>query len=309
MVSLSTFPNDPLWPRAGEWLRRTESAGSDSPVDLGIIGVPAFRTSISPSSAGTTPGAIREALMRYSTHAAGRDVDVKQLTARDFGDVEEPDGPEGETRAREAVAAASRACRLLVALGGDNSATYSAMRGVAGDGIGEWGLVTVDAHHDVRDGETNGSPVRRLVEAGLSGSHVIQIGIADFTNSAAYADRARDMGITVMHRTALPGYSMADVADEALRVAGHGGRPVYVDIDVDVCDRTVAPACPASAPGGLSAHELRDLAFALASDHRVRAVDITEVDAAADATDGRTVRLAALLVLEVAAGLASRERR
>ena len=276
---------------------------------LGIIGIPTSRTSISPTGAHATPTAVRDALMRFSTHASGRDADVGNLGAVDFGDVDEPDGPEGEARVREAVTAARDACRLLVVLGGDNSATYSAMRGIAGEDLGDWGLITVDAHHDVRDGESNGSPVRRLVEAGLSGSAVAQIGIADFANSAAYADRAHEMGITVIHRTALRGYSMADVADQALRVAGHGGRPVYVDLDVDVCDRAIAPACPASAPGGLSADELRELAFALASDYRVRAVDITEVDATADAPDGRTVRLAALLVLEAAAGLASRERR
>jgi hypothetical protein len=38
----------------------------------------------------------------------------------------------------------------------------------------------------------------------------------------------------------------------------------------------------------------------------VRSVDITEIDALLDAPDGRTVRLAALCVLEVAAGLAAR---
>jgi formiminoglutamase len=38
----------------------------------------------------------------------------------------------------------------------------------------------------------------------------------------------------------------------------------------------------------------------------VRAIDITEIDAALDSTDQRTVRLAALLVLEAAAGFASR---
>jgi formiminoglutamase len=35
-------------------------------------------------------------------------------------------------------------------------------------------------------------------------------------------------------------------------------------------------------------------------------VDLTEVDAAADAPDGRTVRLVALCVLEIIAGMASR---
>jgi formiminoglutamase len=38
----------------------------------------------------------------------------------------------------------------------------------------------------------------------------------------------------------------------------------------------------------------------------VRAIDITEIDALLDAPDQRTIRLAALLVLEAAAGLASR---
>jgi formiminoglutamase len=40
----------------------------------------------------------------------------------------------------------------------------------------------------------------------------------------------------------------------------------------------------------------------------VRAIDITEIDAANDSEDGRTVRLAALLVLEIAAGLAASAR-
>jgi formiminoglutamase len=91
-------------------------------------------------------------------------------------------------------------------------------------------------------------------------------------------------------------------------VAGHGGRPVYVDLDMDVCDRAVVPGCPAAAPGGIAADELRELAHAFGRDARVRAVDITEADATADAPDGRTVRLAALLVLEAAAGLTLRPR-
>jgi formiminoglutamase len=44
----------------------------------------------------------------------------------------------------------------------------------------------------------------------------------------------------------------------------------------------------------------------LAADARVRGIDIAEVDASADTEDGRTVRLAALCVLEAAAGLAQR---
>lgn len=134
----------------------------------------------------------------------------------------------------------------------------------------------------------------------------MQIGIADFANSAAYARRASDLGITVITLDEVRRRGVADVMAEALSVAGAAGS-VHLDIDVDVCDRAVAPGCPASVPGGLAAWELRALVRAAASDPRVLSADIVEVDATADAEDGRTVRLAALCVLELLAGLASRK--
>lgn len=300
MISL---PNDPLWPRAGQ-LFESREPGQVSEVGLGLLGVPASASSITPTGAHGTPAAIRKALMRYSTHAPSHGVDVATLRPVDFGDVNLPDGPEGEQRVADRVSAIAQAgCELLVALGGDNSITYSVMRGLAGEHLGDFGLVTIDAHHDVRDGESNGSPVRRLIEAGLAGDRVVQLGIADFANSTAYANRARDLGITVVTRRELASRKFEDLVADALCVAGAGGRPVYVDVDVDVCDRAVAPGCPSAAPGGISAYELRELAFLFARDPRVRAMDITEIDAGADAIDGRTVRLGALLVLEAAAGL------
>ena len=78
----------------------------------------------------------------------------------------------------------------MLALGGDNSITYAVARGVAADG-----LVTLDAHHDLRDGRSNGSPVRRIIEGGLDPTRVVQLGISDFANSAAYTARARELGL------------------------------------------------------------------------------------------------------------------
>jgi arginase family enzyme len=190
----------------------------------------------------------------------------------------------------------------------------------AGTGIVEnAGLITFDAHHDLRDGINNGSPVRRLIEeAGLDGKRIVQIGIADFSNSAAYAKRAKDFGIHVIPRTALRSRSIQDVVAEALQVAGAAGGPIHVDFDVDVCDRAAVPGCPAAAPGGISADEFRAFCFeigqAAAHAHsannshpalpaaQIRSVDFTEIDASADSADGRTVRLAALGILELAAG-------
>ncbi len=292
--------DDPRWPRASAWL-----AGDAADPLLAVLGVPAHRTSISATGAHATPGAIRAALARYSTYAWSRDVDLSSVAVRDAGDVVDPDFAEGEQRVAGAVTALADV-PLLLALGGDNSITFSVAAARWGASVGVAGLVTLDAHHDLRDGMSNGSPVRRLVEAGLDGRRVVQVGIADFANSAEYAARARDLGITVVTRDALRRRPMADVMAEALSVAGGGGGPVHVDLDVDVCDRAVVPGCPASAPGGISADELREAAFLAGADARVGSMDVTEIDATADAPDGRTVRLGALCLLEAAAGLATR---
>ena len=313
---MATLSHDPLWPRAGAWPALADLEPGAS-VDLALLGVPAWRTSLSPTNAHATPTAIRAALQRYSPALMPDRTRPEALGPRDFGDlgglrfadagdIDEPDGPAGEARTIAAVAAALDSASALVALGGDNSVTVATALGAWGDGLDRAGLVTIDAHYDLRDGVSNGSPVRRLVEAGLDGRRIVQIGIADFANSAAYARRAAELGITVIHRDELHGRRPAEVMAEALEIAGAAGGPVHLDVDVDACDRSVAPACPASVPGGLAAWELRALVRAAASDERVRSADLVEIDATTDAADGRTVRLAALCVLEFAAGLAAR---
>lgn len=291
--------HDPLWPRAGVWPAFEQSA------DAAILGVPTWRTSLSPTGAHRTPSAIREALLRYSPSLIGPPaIDLNAaLRITDAGDVVEPDGEEGIAaviaRVRELAPA------FVIALGGDNSLTYPVAQGA-----GAGGLITFDAHFDLREGISNGSPVRRLIEdaperSRIDPTRIVQIGIADFANSAAYARRAADWGIRVITLDEVRQRGIDDVASEAVEVAGGAGR-VHLDIDVDVCDRAVAPGCPASVPGGLSAWELRALCRAVASDSRVVSADIAEVDSTADAEDRRTVRLAALCVLELLAALVSR---
>ena len=299
-MSVAKLPNDPNWPRANSLLKSSKT-------ELAIIGVPASATALSPTTAHLTPAAIREALAKYSTYAGSIDTELSSSGITDLGDVLSPDHAEGEARVAQAVAGSLNTHKILVALGGDNSITYSVAAGLYPD-LSKVGLITFDAHHDLRDGISNGSPIWRLIEAGLPGKNIVQIGLSDFANSGPYAKRAKNAGITTIHRAELRDRKMSDVVAQAIEIAGANGREIYVDIDVDVCDRSVAPACPASVPGGISADELRQAANLVARDSRVRAIDITEIDAANDAADGRTVRLAALLVLEIAAGLAASSR-
>jgi arginase family enzyme len=258
--------------------------------------VPASATSISETGADATPSAIRKALARYSLAHSNGKVNLEKVTIADAGDVISPDIDEDATISL--LRGAHLKSTLLIALGGDNSITYATHMGAEATG-----LITFDAHYDLRDGISNGSPVRRLIEAGLSGKRVVQIGIADFSNSPEYAARAKEYGITVIPRSELRGANLSEIWGRALVIAGDR---IHVDFDMDVCDRSVVPACPAAAPGGISADEIRQFAFLAGTSKSVVSMDITEIDSTKDSDDERTTRLAALVILEGIAGLSTR---
>jgi formiminoglutamase len=296
----ANLPHDPKWTRANTLIATTNTSAK-----IALVGVPANKGSISPTSADQTPDAIRGALARFSTYSTSQDIELSEESFTDLGNIDSPDGSEGVARVHSFVKDLLAKHQLIIALGGDNSITYSVASGLWPD-LSKIGLITFDAHHDLRDGQSNGSPVWQLIQAGLPGKNIVQIGIADFANSAQYSQRAKENGITVVTRAQLREQSIAEVLRKALEIAGADGREIYVDLDVDVCDRSVVPACPAAMPGGISADELRQAAFLVGADKRVRAIDITEIDSAADSEDQRTVRLGALLVLEAASGFATR---
>lgn len=309
-MATANLSHDPHWHRAGLW----QAPEPHTKTDLTIVGVPTWRTSLSATNAGVTPDAVREALRRYSTHAVAvggvESTSATQLQLHealviaDAGNIHEPDLD--EERATEIIADLSQQSQLIVALGGDNALTVPVALGAARTEFDTAGLITLDAHHDLRDGRSNGSPIRQLIDQGLDPHRIVQIGIADFANSQHYRDLANQLGITVIHRNDLLTRSIDDVMNQAFQIAGSAGGPIHVDLDVDVCDRSVAPACPASIPGGIMAQELRAFARLAGAHEQVRSIDIAEIDATADTADERTVRLAALLVLEAAAGLAGR---
>ena len=291
---------DGLWQRANTLFKPNLKQA-----DIALLGFPVHKSSITPNSCHLAPKAIRSALARYSTYSASTDVDLRELKITDLGDVTGADSNNGKKVIAKKVNGLLNKYGLLIALGGDNSITYSVTSGLFGD-LSKVGLITLDAHHDLRDGNTNGSPVWRLIQAGLPGKNIVQIGISDFANSKEYSNRAKEAGIFVITRAQLRNKSIQDAMKQAFAHLGRNVDHIYVDLDVDVCDRSVAPACPAATPGGISADELRQAAFLAGANYKVRAVDITEIDPKRDSKDERTVRLAALLVLEISAGYKTR---
>lgn len=298
--------DDPHWPRASTWL----ASGERATAPLRVVGVPCSVGSISPSEAWRTPPAVRAAMARLSPFDPVTGVDLDEsLPCADLGN-----WPVAELDLQPALDEVQRGATTLdrdavhVFLGGDNAITRPWIAGLCGPDLTAVGVITLDAHHDVRhlhDGPRNGTPIRGLIEEeGLPGANVVQLGIGSFTNSRAYADWCRDNGIgtlTVDRMRAMGG----DVAmRDALARLSHCDV-IAIDFDMDVLDVAHAPACPGARPGGLLPGDLFEAARVAGADPRVVGADLVEVDATAD-LDGRTVMATAMTLLAFAAGVATR---
>ena len=150
------------------------------------------------------------------------------------------------------------------------------------------GLITLDAHFDMRDtdqGLGNGNPVRALIEDGLPGANIAQVGLAPFANSRTMHEDAIEAGNLVVTIGEVRRERDRHAIDRALDHVSHCDALV-VDCDIDVIDRAQFPARRARG----RRHAGDDFFAAvrtLASDPRVRVIDLTEWDPPLDSTDQR----------------------
>ncbi len=309
---------DPNWPRANSLLKPVDIlAELDGSPFVGLVGCPLSKPSISPSNAHRTPGALREAMGRFSTYAAGVGQegkvsgDLEQVPLVDFGDLDiaDLDSEAAQKKLEQALRSlvTEHAPALTLLIGGDNAVTRGGMKAVCGE-LSRAGLITLDAHHDVRDyhdGPSNGTPVRGLIDDGLPGSQIVQIGLGSFTNSHYYRAYAEDNGLTLYGMSVLRRRGVEEVMTEALDRLSERCDVIYLDLDIDVLDRAFAPNCPGARPGGMFPSDLHGAAFLAGRHEKVIAVDFTEVDATAD-VNSLTVQNMALSVLNVLAGFMSR---
>lgn len=271
------------WPTAAEWL----DSACDGPVSLVVAGMPLKKNAVTTSDYDRAPAAIRSRLSRLSSFHGEREIDLTEVAARDAGDSGLPP---------------DFAVPLTILLGGHNAVTFHALSAQP-DLREKWGLLTLDAHHDVRTYRPgavgNGSPVRALVDAGLRPRNIVQVGIHGFSNAPGDRRWCLDRKVKVV------GPERVDQVPELLEDLAERCEKIYVDIDMDVLDRAFAPGCPGARPGGVTPRELFAAAFAAGAHPSVRAVDIVEVDPSADVAN-LTADAAALTLLNAAAGFASR---
>ena len=290
------------WPNLSELLI---DEGADVPI--GLVGAPLAAGSVTPGHCDQAPQKLRQTLKRIGRY----DVEIGRslfTPVRDRGDVD-LDGLSIEAATgpiKDAVAVSAAEHRLTLLAGGNNAVTRPAVQAL-GLPLKKVGLITLDAHFDMRelaDGLSNGNPVRALMEDGLPGKNIAQIGLASFANTEK------------MHRDALAAgnlvVSMDEVRRDGIRKAVADAlehtkscEALVVDCDIDVVDRAQMPGAPGARPGGMHVVDFFWAVRELAGHHRVRVIDLTEWDPPLDSTD-LSALVAARWLAECIAGFESR---
>ncbi|WP_010281867.1 formimidoylglutamase [Bacillus timonensis] len=272
--------------------------------DIGIIGLPASKSSISPSLAAEAPKTIRNALNAYSTYSGERKHDYKDTTILDFGDVHTHPTKLEETTERLYISVKemlqTNACRRYIMLGGDHGVSFPSIRAFQ-EYFGRVGVIQWDAHHDVRNvedgGRTNGTPFRSLLEGGfLKGEDLTQIGIRDYANALEYHEYVKSKDVSVYTMDDVDHNGIVPIMEKEIKRLSQQVDFIYLSVDMDVVDQAFAPGCPAIGPGGLTSRELLSSLSVAASHSKVKAMDIVEIDPSKDVRD-ITSRLAAHVLM------------
>jgi arginase family enzyme len=290
------------WPNLSELLLTNGEA-----VPIGLVGAPLAAGSVTPGKCDEAPALLRRTFRRIGRYDVeiGRALFTPIRDRRDVAlggmSIEQATGP-----IREAVAASLADHALTLLAGGNNAITRPALLAL-GLPLDKVGLITLDAHFDMReldDGLSNGNPVRALMEDGLPGRNIAQVGLASFANTAK------------MHRDALAAgnlvVSMEEVQRDGIRKAvqlaidhmAHADA-IVLDCDIAVMDRSQMPGAPGARPGGMNVSDFYWAVRRIASDQRVRVIDLTEWDPSLDPSD-LSALTAARWVAECVTGFESR---
>jgi guanidinobutyrase len=272
-------------------------------LDAAFVGVPLDIGTSNRPGARYGPRAIRaESALLRPYNMATRAAPFDSLVVADVGDV-----PINTFNLQASVAIIERAYDEIVAagavpltLGGDHTIVLPILRALVRR-HGPVGLVHVDAHADSNEhmfgeGITHGTPFRRAVEEGLLGTdRVAQIGLRGTGYTAEDFDWGRAQGFRIVPADECWGRSLAPLMDDVRGQLGAG--PVYLSLDVDGLDPSVAPGTGTPEIGGLTGAQALEIIRG-ARGLEVIGADVVEVSPVYDQS-GNTALLAANLLYEM----------
>jgi agmatinase len=263
--------------------------------DVVLYGIPFEGQVNQRKGAALGPGQIRRASDLIETYAPALALDLTDLRVADAGDVPVPAAPPRVALAaiRDELQAVLDPRQRWVFLGGDHTVTAPVVEVALGHHP-DLRVVQFDAHPDLRreflgEAWNYASAMSRVLDR-LAPDRLYQIGL----RTGDREEWAPPRGTHVFPGWAIPVPEAA--AQVTAEVAGH---PLYVTIDIDVLDPTVAPGTGSPEPGGIG---IPDLLAALrhlgeGGGTRIVGFDLVEVSPIWDPT-GRTSITAATIVRE-----------
>jgi agmatinase len=294
-VGLTTFARQPSCP---DW-------NALDGADVAILGVPIDTASSYRVGARFGPRAIREASMFHGFGPEGVfdfEDEVTYLTSDEVQIVDAGDSDVIYADTKRSLANAEQAVRALLdasampyILGGDHAITMATVAAYSNEK--PFHIVHLDAHFDFideRNGITwgHGSPMRRASEL----AHVKGITTLGARNMAAVSrndwEAAHAYGTHVLSLRKV----RAKGAEASLQHINDGER-VYVSIDIDAFDPSIAPGTATISHGGFTYYEARDILKLIAARFDVVGVDFVEVSPPYDPA-GITSLLAARISLD-----------
>ena len=291
------------------WFSAADLLTNDASAPVAILGAPLGLGSITPGRCDLAPTTVRAAMKRMSVYDLETETDLSALRVFDAGDVGLDGAQPAEALAPivERLSPLLNAHKLTIVLGGNNAVTRPCVHALDPT-LQKVGLLTLDAHFDLRDtdcGLTNGNPVWALLQEGLPGAHIAQIGLLPFANTKKAHDKAKAAGIYVATAAACRAQSLAAIAANALERLASRCDVIHVDFDIDVIERAHMPGAPGARPGGLSPQDFFDAARLICAHPKVVSVDLTEFDPSLDVANISALT-AARWTCEVLAGFLKR---
>lgn len=274
--------------------------------DIGLVGIPFDTSELMRRGARSGPEGVRNALAFSNSYEPGLDVDLStNLKIVEFGDIDVLHTNVIKTyeRVEKVITAIYKLGIIPVVIGGDHGPSYATIKSLINNVKGNVGVITIDAHPDVRtiqQGEvSSGTPFRRILEEPerpVLPKNLVELGVNGWHNSRSHMEYCREMGVTVITAREIHKRGIEDVVAQALDIASNGTEAIFLSIDIDGFDIAVAPGTAGPSPGGLTSYQGLEAVWQIGQHPLSRGMDIMEVAPPFDVQD-ITSSLAAGLVL------------
>lgn len=174
--------------------------------------------------------------------------------------------------------------KLLGLVGGDHSTPWGAIQAVAEEYQGDFGVLHIDAHADLRKAyqgftQSHASIMYNVMTGDKRPNKLVQIGIRDFCEEEFdFIQSRKDIRTFFdmeLKRRLLAGESWAQVCQDILKELP---QKVYISFDIDGLDPAFCPSTGTPVPGGLSIDQVFFLFNEIhKSGRQIVAFDLNEV--------------------------------